>query len=267
MAKHLVALAGGKIDLDRADAKRLASGLPLSHGLPSNTMKTLVDDPKGIGRKLLSTQMLSDLGLKPLDPDGTEASLGTKQFVFLYCGNFRYPKTQIGMLFSCQSETTKSLSSEATPFDSGGLHRHFEWPDQKESASQFLSRHCLPVPLYRDYMSMHLAYRFNTPADYLQSDGKPIRPCPFGIRSKDGTDDPRIWMFEVRVPGELEINSDSLEALFYSTRIMGYPNFMKLLSEIDGKVHHEELKPENEGDFRALQRQCIDYLKRKGMIP
>lgn len=266
LVKHLINLAGSKIDLNRTDATVLASKLPLSHGLPTGTMKTLVDDPKGIGRKLLSPQQLSDLGIKPLDTEGAEACLGTKQFVFLYCGNFRYPKTQIGMLFSSESESIKSPSSEATPFDSGGLHRHFEWPDPRESASQFLSRHCLPVPSYRDYMSMHVAYRFEDAIDYLQPDGRPIRACPFGIRSKDGGDGPRIWMFEVRVADELEIGAHSLEALFYSTRIMGYPNFMKLLSEIDQKVHHEELKPQNEGDFRALQRQCIDYLKRKGMV-
>jgi hypothetical protein len=246
----------------------MADILPLSHAIPSAAFVNLTTDAKAIGYKLLSPAMLDEHGIKSLRPESAEVALGTEKFVFLYCGQFRYPETQVGFLFATTLETEQGGANEASPFDSGALHNKAVWPDLSESAVAFLARHTLPVPAYRKYLGCRLHWLFAEPEHYLAPNATPVRTDPIGLRPKDSSavPDPRLWTFEVRVRDEVNLCEPHLEAVFYPGRLVGQRAVREFLAAHGDGIHLEEFTPEDEGDFATLQSRCLEFLRARGMI-
>jgi hypothetical protein len=246
----------------------LAQRLPLAHSTTERAFLRMAADDVEIGRKLLSPAKLDERGIKKLRLDSAEVALGTTQFVFLYRGQFRYPNTSVGLLFSKSLEEGRSADAVASPFDSGALHCCATWPDASEPAVAFLARHTLPVPAYREYMASRIQDLFADPAQYLDPESEPIGPDPIGLRPKPPATkaDARFWTFEVRVRDEVALAPPHLEVVFYRGRVKGSGRFFAFLRSLKGKVRMEPLRPDDPDDFRALQRQCLEYLRDRGII-
>jgi hypothetical protein len=247
----------------------MAQSLPLAHAMPSAAFVTLTEDPKKVGWKLFSPAKLAELGIKPLRPDSAEVALGTAEFVFVYCGQFRYPETQVGFVFGTRLERDRNPDCLASPFDTGALHRKVTWPAPSEPATSFLARHTLPVPRYREYLANRIQFLFAKPTDYVALSGQPLRPDPIGLQPKPPAtgNDPRLWTFEIRVRNEVELSPPCLEAVFYQGRHAGARSVRDFFAARTGSVQLEEVFPEDDGDFAALQRGCLDFLRKKGIIP
>lgn len=242
--------------------------MPLTHARTSAQFVRIVTDEKGIGPKILSPAKVTEYFGKPVRPDSAEAALNTHEFVFLYCGQFRYPKTQVGFLFATTFEEERRDTSIASPFDTGALHKHRTWPDASETAKAFLARHSLPVPEYRDYLASRLHYLFTSPEDYVTRSNPPIRPDPIGLRPKPpATDaDPRLWTFEVRTRDEVSLARPHLLAVFYVARLESEPSVVDFLTAQGGEVHVEPIFADDDDAFAGLQRCCLDYLRGQGIL-
>jgi hypothetical protein len=172
----------------------MAQALPLTHALTSDAFVELATNRKNLGWKLFSPEKLIQFGVKQRRSESTEAYMGTEAFVFLYCGQFRYPETQVGFLFATNLEQERAEASEASPFDSGALREHAVWPNSSESARDFLARHSLPVPGYREYLVYRLHFLFAEPSDYVSQETTTLYPDPLGLRPKQtgALTDPRL---------------------------------------------------------------------------
>jgi hypothetical protein len=246
----------------------VARSLPLAHAIPSAAFVDVATDRLGLGWKLFSPTKLAHYGIKPLRPESAEAALGTQDFVFLYCGQVRYPETQVGFLFATTLEAERIDSSEASPFDSGALHKKAIWPDTSESGVAFLARYSLPVPEYREHLACRLHFLFAQPEDYVALNEAPIRPDPICLRPKPPVTvtDPRLWTFEIRVRDEVNLTHPHLVAVFYSARLAGERSVRNFLATQDSTVHLEEFVADDAGDFSTLQRRCLDYLRARGIV-
>ena len=246
----------------------MAQALPLTHALTSDAFVEIAADRKKLGWKLLSPENLILLDIMQRRLQSTEAFMGTEGFVFLFCGQFRYPETQVGFLFATGLEQEYAGASEASPFDSGALREHAVWPDPSESARDFLARHTLPVPEYREYLAHRLHYLFAKPSDYLGQDTAPIRSDPLGLAPKqaDAAADPRLWTFEIRIKDEVILSKPYLVGIFYAARLERHPGARKFLSALDGDVHQEPIFEDDADAFGALQIRCLDFLRERGIV-
>ncbi len=258
----------GSQNFPSPECTAMAQSLPLSHAMPSSTFVDVAADKKGIGWKLLSPARLDELGIKDLHADSAEAVLQTAEFVFLFCGQFRYPETQAGFLFATTLETERSADCEASPFDSGALQRKVSWPDASESAISFLNRHTLPVPEYRQHLANRLQYLFEKPQHYAEKN-ETFRPDPIGLVHKPPATkrDPRLWTFEIRARNEVPLSAPHLAVVFYPRRLRGQPSVRNFLATLANEVAVEQVVMEDDGDFAALQRGCLDFLRSSGIIP
>jgi len=247
----------------------LARNLPLTHARTSAQFVRIATDEKGLGHKIFSPAKVAEHIGKPVRAESAEAMLGTLKFVFLYCGQFRYPKTQVGFLFATTLENDCRDTSEASPFDSGALHKHVTWPDPTEPAQSFLARHSLPVPGHRELLAPRLRYLFADPEDYVTQSNPPIRPDPIGLQPKIPAllPDPRLWTFEVRVRDEVSLVRPHLLAVFYVARLQLEPSVVSFLSSQGGEVHVEQIFSDDDDAFAGLQSRCLDYLRRRAIIP
>lgn len=246
----------------------IAHSLPLTHARSSAQFVKITEDKGGVGVRVLSPAKIAFYFGIPIRPDSAESALGTCDFVFLYCGQFRYPETQVGFLFAPTFENAFGPSCEASPFDSGSLHKHAAWPDVKETATAFLARHSLQVPEYRTCLACRLHYLFDEPKNYLGQSESPVRSDPIGLvpRPPATIADPRLWTFEVRVQDEIDLSSPHLKAVFYSARLESEPSVVAFLSRQPPEVYLEQLFVDDDGAFHSLQSACLDYLQRQGII-
>ncbi|MBI5369424.1 MAG: hypothetical protein HZA54_20490 [Planctomycetes bacterium] len=138
---------------------------------------------------------------RPSDDISDEAVLGTQDCVFLFCGPPRYANP---FLLVFKPEVEMEIRAEepvASPFDSGGLRTKMRPMDTDAQRREFLERHELPVPEYREFLASTLATLFDSPWNYL--DGIP--PDPLGpLDLTDG--DARRWTFEVRFRTQLALD-------------------------------------------------------------
>jgi hypothetical protein len=260
-----------KAGLDSAcpsTCQALARALPLTHARTSEQFVKIAADEKRIGQKLLSPAKVAEHFGIAVRSESAEIALNTHEFVFLYCGQFRYPTTQVGLLFSTKLEEEFQDVSEASPFDSGALHKHTIWGNPKESAQDFLGRHSLPVPGYREFLAQRLHYLFTAPGDYLASNKPLARSDPIGLRPKPPltTSDSRLWTFEVRLHDEVNLRWPHLEAIFYSSRLERYPDVEAFLADQNESVHLEPILSDEEDLLFALQNRCLAYLRRCSII-
>lgn len=261
-------LAAGLVNSIPQRCSDLARSLPLTHARTSAQFVSIVTDEKRLGPKIFSPAKVAEHFGIPVRPESAEAALGTHEFVFLYCGQFRYPKTQVGFLFATTFEGDRHDTSEASPFDTGALHKHRTWPDASESAKAFLTRHSLPVPEYRTHLAYRLHYLFADPGHYAAQTDLRIRPDPIGLRPKPpATDaDPRLWTFEVRARDEVSLARPHLLAVFYVARLQLEPNVVSFLAAQGSAVHVEQIFGDDDDAFAGLQSRCLDYLRKEGIM-
>jgi hypothetical protein len=55
--------------------------------------------------------------------------------------------------------------------------------------------------------------------------------------------------------------------VFYPRRLRGQPSVRNFLAALADEVVVEQVVMEDDGDFAALQRGCLDFLRSNGIIP
>lgn len=237
------------------EALSLSESVFLSHSTPDASFPAICHS-----NRLLCPQGLAQLRGEPLRPDCAEAVLGTGGFVFLYAAPFRFPQTGCGLLFAVSLEGEHGEDGVAAPFDSGGLVNVFSRPDPAESTPAFLSRHGLPLPEHRDYLRQAMILLFDHPLDYLEG-RDPHWPGPIDLTGGDR----RRWTHEVRIPDKVFVRTPHLQAAFARTALVSsQPEVEKLFRwcELHGMDCVNFDTPRGD-DFATLQRECVDYIRRK----
>jgi hypothetical protein len=234
-------------------ARRLAHGLFLAH----STSDRNFSDICGTNRLRSPLRRSKDTGM-PLDAGSVESIMGTANAVFFYAAPFRYPQTSCGFLFLPSLESEYSETGVATPFDSGGLLRHFGRPDPAETAMAFMIRHELPLPQHREYLQASLHCLFTEPRDYIQ--GRDPQYEPIGLTGGDR----RRWTHEVRLPEQVFLRTGYLQAIFVPISRVADPQIQTMVRwcEMQG-VEYEAFQNSQEDDFEILKNACVDYIVRK----
>lgn len=260
-------VALGEESIPSRECILMAQSLPLTCAMTSATFGEVAADKKQVGWKLLCPSRLDQLGIRRLRPESAESVLGTAKFVFLYCGQFRYPETQVGFLFATRLEADPKAVCEASPFDSGALHRKVTWPEAADSAIAFLARHTLPAPAYRDYLADRLHFLFRKPEDYVKRK-ETFRADPLGLVTipPRNPPDPRSWTFELRVADEVNLSAPHLAVVFYPRRLRREAPVRNFLAGLGDQVEVQQVVMADDGDFAALQRHCLDFLRKKRII-
>lgn len=186
--------------------------------------------------------------------------MGTGESVFFYVSPFRYPHTACGLLFAGTLELERKNDGVATPFDSGGLLRIFARPDPAESPQEFLWRHEMPIPEHRRCLRLSMGLLFQKAEDYVEG-LKPHRPGPIGLTSPG---DERRWTHEVRIPDRVLLRSKHLQAVFAPLERAAHdPATQELFRWCAEKgVDHFTLDAPRGGEFEALQKRCLDYIRK-----
>lgn len=202
-------------------------------------------------------------GLLKHRPDCAEVKLGTTNAVFFYVGPFSYPATIFGFLFSTALEEENQTGGSATPFDSGGLINHFNWPTKStESPKDFFNRHELPLPGHRGYLQFSLDHLFPNPEDYLQPPDADPAANPIGL---SGGDKNRRRTHEVRIPGTVKLCSPHLRAVFAPrNRVAAQPHIRNLFSWCrENNVDRRFFESPKGDNFEGLRSECLDYLRER----
>ena len=232
----------------------LSSSLYLAHSRSDANFGKICE-----GGRLLSSDRLAALGI-PLDPSCTGMFMKTTGSVFFYVAPFRYPNTGCGLLFATTLESAHPDEGLAAPFDSGALRNHLTRPDPAESPQAFLSRHELPLPEHRRYLGMCMGTLFRQPGDYVEG-ADPHLPGPVGLTGGDQ----RRWTHEVRIPDEVALRSEHLQAVFVpksalenDARVRAFLHWCATQG-VDRITFNA---PRGEG-FASLQQSCMDYIQRR----
>ena len=245
--------------------------MPLVHSRSTRDLNKIAEDPAGIGPHLLSSERLDYHRIKPLNMRSAEVALGTHTMVFLYCGQFRYPETAVGFVFSDNLERTRGDVCRAAPFDTGALHKVADWPSSAtETAIDFLDRHYLPVPAYREHLAERLHYLFPIPYDYLHPMSGPLPGDPIGLTPKPGESlDERAWTFEVQAPDQVPLDHHHLAAVVPVKRANRNKRVRSMLANLEAKsVKMDWFSSRSKAqDFGKLQRKYLAYLGGKGILP
>jgi len=261
----------------RAKCSSIAGRLPLTHTISVQSLKDMAQGVFGTPWVLYSRKhrVSTQGGHGCLPRDSAMRVLGTCDCVFFYCGTFRFPRrTQIGFLFAPTIEwLSESISVEASPFDSGSLHRHFRLPSPCKP-QEFLGSHTLQVPSYRDVLALWLAVLFESPENYLESDGVLRGSHPLGLSptSGSGASTPLSWTFEIRFRGAVSVmGGDSaknrLQAVFVETGVALQPSVKDALVAAKAAGAAWVLVPsQGEGDFRGIQNECLEFLRQNGTL-
>ncbi|MDP3000887.1 MAG: hypothetical protein Q8N47_25615 [Bryobacterales bacterium] len=237
------------------DTVRLSHSLYLAHSTASDDFSKIC----AAGRLLSATQ-LALRGGKASKPGSVKVLLGTADSVFFYVAPFRYPNTGCGLLFARSLEEHRMDDGVATPFDSGGLVHVLVRPNPAEPVRDFLSRHELPIPDYREYLRISLATLFDKPVDYIEG-SQPRWSGPIGLMGGDR----RRWTHEVRIPREVWIRTGDLQAVFAPiSRVASDPEIGRLFewckSEGRDRISFNTARGD---DFEALRRECVKYIYSK----
>jgi hypothetical protein len=199
------------VDADRAaSCQHDAWRMPLSHSAPERAMASILQ---------VAALLSADRIHKP--KGAAESAMGTTDDVFLYLCSMAYPDNEFGFLFRAELTSEVQGIAIATPFDSGGCHAKL-LPPAGEDGVSFVRNHELPVPECRVYLGRVLASWFASTDDYL--DGLPCKcACgtqlgdPHGLSTRPGVPPDshgRSRTHEVRIPGEVRLDSGQLLAIF-----------------------------------------------------
>jgi len=236
-------------------SRHLADHMPLAHATGTDTFAKICQ----FGA-LLSLTRLD--GVKPLDwsRHPVETQLETRDCVFLFAGPFRYPSTSCGFLFRPELAEARTAEGSASPFDSGGLVDHHR-PPGGEGPLDFLRRHEMPIPQYRQFHLLVLDLLFDDPWHYV--DGvNPIRQGP--VRLAPAESDARRWTFEIRLKEELPIRPH-LQAVFIPKFANAYDSVENTLSwcRVSGVdiIEYPGLRGSDEFNFELMKRKCQAYIR------
>ena len=234
-------------------AKAVAQNIFLAHSTSVSNFVKICDN----SGRLLSPQALDLKGIKPLQADAVENTLGTAGFVFLYAAPFSFPSSGCGLLFAKSLEHQHSSDGFATPFDSGALVNHFVRPEMAETPRDFFLRHELPISEHRNYLERCVGSLFVALSDY-QEGNRPLHPGPIGLTGGDR----RQWTHEVRIPDEVVVRSQHLQAIFAPRRLGLVPEIKNLLNWCSSEGYDVEIfDADRENDFAKLRDACIEYLR------
>ena len=89
----------------------------------------------------------------------------------------------------------------------------------------------------------------------------PQRPGPIGLTGGDS----RRWTHEVRIPGQVPLWGGNLQAVFAAkSRVKSDPEIKQFFKWCErGSVDRITFYTAGQDDFAALQRECVEYLRRK----
>jgi len=230
-------------------AKTYARKLPLSHGFGLNVIEPVLDAGRLISQSRLPRRK------SPLNVQTTEEWLGTSDYVFLYVGNFRYPKVLAGFLLKSDFHSCdESDRVVVSPFDTGALHRHLyvKSPDasaarkilEERSFNYVEGRHLLGIELRHNYL--HENHYIECTAPHVEL------PCRQDFDNKSA--DNRKHAYEVRVLDELDINGSALA--FFVPR----NDYFRLQSRIEAlKTQGVEVHL-TDGSFPNLHHRATQWL-------
>ena len=239
-----------------SESQTIANNLPLSHSTSTGNVQAICRSGY-----FKSMDTLIEEGVLKHRPECAEVALSTTNAVFFYVGSFAYPATTFGFLFSRTLETANRTEGSATPFDSGGLLRHFSWPrKQTESPRQFFDRHELPIPNHREYLGLVINSLYPKPINYLDPSAVDLKANPIGLEGGDAT---RRRTHEVRIPGQVQLRSAHLRAVFAPTnRIWGYSEIEDFFIWCgqNGVAMHFFDSPAGD-HFSGIRFACLEYLK------
>lgn len=183
---------------------------PLVHGVPR------ASDMIGI------FQQKALLSLESRGKDSTDRPvskyLGLKDVVYVSVG-ILYPDAEFAMIFSHKAEEGRCV--QASPWDAGwfvGAHCANEDECDVEVWCNMFQKYTLVNPDYRKYFVCHVSAFYGKPGDYLRSI-PPIYKDEDVVNLVDGNALSRS--FEVRFPGRLDVNENTLLAVFYLTSARG----------------------------------------------
>ena len=236
-------------------ASRLSDSLYLAHSTSGEKFSDIC-----ASGYLASAASLAAARGESLAPGCAEVVLGTAGSVFFYVSPFRYPNTTCGFLFAKSLESHRSDDGVATPFDSGGLLGWLKGPDPAELPRAFLSRHELPIPEHRRYLSLSMDVLFHEPKNYVEG-SIPPRPGPIGLTGGDH----RRWTHEVRIPDRVFVRGSHLQAVFSPrARVAADPEVEGLFQWcVREGVDRILFDTPRENDFEALRQECLAYIRRK----
>ena len=228
-------------------AKNLAGRAPLVHTTTTGAFRSISANPAPC---LLSPKELAAFRSEPLKMDMVEVLQGTEGFVFLYCGQFRYPNTQYGFVFSTEIENAPIGRLRVSPFDTGALGGVMLWPTHRtESERAFLARHYLPSPDYRDYLAIRLSCLFKHPLHYFHPEGRPFQQDPIGLTARPGqSPDARAWTFELQVPEKIRLAPPHLSAVICADTADGDSAVEEFLTRL--RNEKVSIIPASPGRFR-----------------
>lgn len=239
-----------------ADAEKLSKMLFLSNASKQETFREICRS--GL---ILSRAHLAKKNSTQIPPDCAEACLGTTGYVFFYVGAFRYPGTACGFLFRPSLEQANQTDGCASPFDSGALHKHLTLPAGTSTPKDFHARHELPIPEHRELLALFLDLCFSSPSEYVNfTTGAHPVASPYGITGGDF----RQFTHEVRIPDQVAIRSDHLEAAFVAGRVTQHPEIEDLAHWcLTNNVEYRAISHPGKADFNRLRQEAINYINQK----
>lgn len=238
-----------------ARAQQVANGLFLANSSPRKVFEAIC-----VSEQILCQFQVTATTGKQFPPTCAEAVLETAGFVFLYAGSFRYPETSCGFLFRPALEDNHRDTGCASPFDSGGLLRHFVYAGSGHPPS-FHRQHEIPLPEHRNLLALTLDLCFGDPLDLVRlRSAHGLPPSPFGIAGGDL----RRYTHEVRIPDFVPVRSEHLEAVFVGGNVTDIPA-LEDLAEWCGQhgVSFERFDAPGDGDYEELRKRATGYIERK----
>ena len=234
---------------------KIALNVPLAHSTSTAHLDKIIDS----GMLLSPRKLMQSRGLPP-DPEHptVEETLGTDEFVFLFAGPFRYRSSGCGFLFGPDLEKEGEDRGEASPFDSGGLIKHYT--GFSEPPKDYLDRYRLPLWQHREYLAGKLRVFFPESELYIQPNIglTGIHDSITGLQGGDY----RQWTHEVRLRDEVAISS-KLSAFFYPKISMGITGLEDFLIESqDRGVYIESFETPRDQEFDVMLNSCCDYIKK-----
>jgi hypothetical protein len=159
------------------------------------------------GKRVTRFLMDSDAALKSRRAQGRPASparefVGTEDYVFFWLGPLRFDR-QAGLVFAPQIETASVLAS---PWDTGGLHRHVAQERTDAERLALLRNRTFGAPGHRTALATAILLRHDTPTAYIGGNivrnVDPDRICDQA--------DPSTFTFEARFASSVRVKADGL---------------------------------------------------------
>lgn len=247
----------------RDQALRIARKLPLVHATDASSIGSIFEQ-----KSVLSPRVLDERGIKQFEDGCAEDALKTDHHVCFYCGQFRYPVTNaIGFILNADVEQKFATHAEATPFDSGALHKYLSpAPPSMLSGEEYFQQHRLPVSDYRELLGRFIGTAYREPLQYISNEEPSPHPHAFlaVIAPRDlAISDPlhRRWTYEVRLPDEVPVLEPAITACVALQRSLN-ATYREELLLLDVETFQDDPWDGSYDSYRALQK-CAENVVSK----